>query len=367
MARRETIVVEDVADLRLVSNAEDQDIAFDRDTGHVYDFDGSLLDVDDGDLVVKPTVLLAGQPGRWTRRSAADGSVPVAALAASVGSLRDPGRRAVNVLRVASDVVSATKVTIGADVYEIEIVNTDSTDDTANGDFDSVDSPLVVVDAVTGYPGCTFEVGALIRIESEILRVSEVDGDDVTFMRAQSGTSVAAHADANDVFVGDGIEVTSTIAVGLVTTLTPTAFTPALVADINEHAVEAVGATEITVNELLLTADAVGAVVLGCTETLGGANNAWAAVAMYGGAAPSTKKLVAQSRAPNAAEVALGNMHFAFDFAPTVVSLWVRVAATGLVVAWGGTFAITGNVLTLTNDTNPDWAATDLVTVVVIG
>lgn len=218
-----------------------------------------------------------------------DSSILHAQFAASAGVLRDPGRCAVNVLRIAADVVDDETVTIGADVYEFD------TDDPAG-------------------------------------------------------------------LVGVG-----TIRVDVVAAQTPTAATDALIAAINASGTEAVTAVDIGNNEVLIVADAVGAVALACTTDMTGVGNAWAAAAMYGGAAPATKKLVAQSRAPNATEVTMGNMHFQFDFAPTVVSVWVRVAATGLVVAWGGTFAITGNRLTLTNGTNPDFADTDLVTVVVIG
>ena len=354
--RKITIVADDLDDLRALSGPVVDDAAFVKDSLEPFDYDSDSLAADDGEITIKPAHLLAGQPGRWIRRGVSE---------SLAGILRDPGRCAVNQLRVAADVVHEQTVTIGADVYEVEVVNTDSTDDTDNGDFDSEDSPLVVAD-ISVYTGLDLAVGDLIRIEDEILRVSDVTGDAVTFLRGQSGTTIAAHADAQDIFVGDGVTA-GRIAVGLVTTLTPTAFTPALTADINEHATEDVTAVEVSANEMLLHANAAGAVVLATTETLAGANNAWAAVAMYGGAAPATKKLVSQSRAPIAAEVTLGNMHFAFDFAPTVVSIWVRVAATGLVVAWGGTFAVDGNVLTLTNDVNPDWAATDLVTVTVIG
>lgn len=278
------------------------------------------------------------------------------------GALRDPGRKAVNVLRVASNVASAENVEIGDDVFEIEIVNTDSTDNTQGGDFDNTTSPLTVVDAVTNYPGCTFDVGALFRIESEILRVSAVDGDDVTFLRAQSGTTAAAHADATDVFKADGVTA-GAIAVGLVATLTPTVFGTALVADYNEHATEAVSSEKISANEVLFTADAVGDVTLACAETLAGANNAFAAAAMYGGEVPASKPLAVAARVPNAAEVALGTMHFALPFTPTFGVVEVRVTATGVVKAWGGAVSFGTGRLTLTNGTDPDFAATDTVRV----
>ena len=249
------------------------------------------------------------------------------------GNLQDPGRCEVNVLRVASDVVGGTKVTIGADVYEIEIVNTDSTNDTAGGEWNNTTNPLTLAEALDTYPDVDFEVGRLIRVENEIMRVSSVDGTDVTLLRGQSGTTTAAHADAQSIFQGDGLAVGSTIAVGLVTTLTPTAFSPALVADVNEHGTQGKTAEAISVNEILFVADQVGAVGTAVSETLAGANNVWAASAFYGGAYPIRKRLVSQKRVPNATEVTLGKMYFQFPFVPVVHGIEVRVTSTGMVMA----------------------------------
>ncbi len=215
----------------------------------------------------------------------------------SVG-VDDAGAPMRNILRVASDVISAETVTIGADVYEVEIVNTDSTDNTANGDFNNTTNPLAVTGAVARYANCTLSVGKLIRIQNEILRVTANNGADVTFARGASGTTVATHADAQDIYVGNGIAGGSTVAVGLVTTLTPTAFMPALVWDINHAGTLHRKATQITVNHMLLeSADAVGGTVAAdtvattCTETLTGTNNAWAASAMFDGKAAGARKL----------------------------------------------------------------------------
>jgi hypothetical protein len=274
-----------------------------------------------------------------------------------------PGQRAINVLRVASDVVHEQTVTIGDDVYEIEIVNTDSTDDTDNGDFDSEDSPLEI--AAADYPGTTWAAGLLIRVENEIMRVASVSGGVVTLLRGQSGTTIAAHADAENIYKGGGVTA-GRIAVGLVTTLTPAAFSPALVADINEHGTEEVTAVDVSENEVLITADAVGAVVLACAETLGGANNAWAAAAMYGGKASGLVKLSIQKRVPKAVEIALGTMQFHFDFAPTVMAVLVNITATpGVAKPWDGTVEVLENLVTLVDGGSENLEATDTVTLVV--
>jgi hypothetical protein len=358
--------VADLADLTAqVSNLPEQ-LAWVTDGRQVWKYAAASMGVHDGVTIIKPTSKLATQPGRWLfQGSVGDNSVGLASLKADVLSALQPGARAINVLRVASDVVSATGVEIGDDVFEIEIVNTDSTDDTDNEDFDSEDSPLVVEDAVLTYPGCTFEVGALIRIENEILRVSAVEGDDVTFLRAQSGTVLAAHADAEDIFIGDGVTA-GAIAVGLVATLTPAAFTDALAPDIAEHATEAVSAAKIGDNEVLITADEVGVVELACAENLAGANNAWANATMYGGAEPGPIKLSIQTRVPKAEEIALGNMHFPFDFEPVVLAVLVYVTATpGIAKAWDGSVGVDGNLVTLFDGGAENLEATDTVVLIV--
>jgi len=66
-------------------------------------------------------------------------------------------------------------------------------------------------------------------------------------------------------------------------------------------------------------------------------------------------------RVPTAAEVTRGVLKAKFPFTPTAARVSVFTTSTGAVVAWGGTFAISAGVVTLTNGTDPDWAATDTV------
>lgn len=239
--------------------------------------------------------------------------------------VNDAGVPMKNVLRVASNVASAETVTIGSDVYEVEIVNTDSTDDTANGDFNNTTNPLEVVDAVTRYANITFEEGMLLRIQNEILRVTEVDGDNVTFKRGVSGTTNATHANGQDMFVGDGIAGGSTVAVGLVTTLTPAVFTPALVDDINNDGSENVKGTSLQsgAEMLLESANAPGGTVaastdaIACTETLGGSNNAWASATMVSGKAAGARSVAMFNHTVLAVEVALDKVRLSLPFTPS--------------------------------------------------
>ena len=291
-------------------------------------------------------------------------------LLAGLGvSIFDPGARAVNNLRIASDVVSATKVTVGVDVYEIEIVDTDSTEVTAAADtFDTTADPLVLATYLDSYPDADVAVGGLLRVENEIMRCTGADGDARTFSRGASGTAVAAHADASTIYVGDGIAVGSTIAVGLVTTLTPAAFTTALTADINSQGAEQITATRISATEILLVADATGVVATACTETLAGANNVFANATMVGGRAMDQRRMAIQTRVPTATEVALDHLHVAFDFTPTILVVLVGPTATpGALKIWDGAWTISGGLVTIDNSGSVDFAATDTVTVIAIG
>lgn len=235
--------------------------------------------------------------------------------------LSDAGIPSDNVLRVAADVIEGETVTIGADVYEVELVDTDSTDNTQGGDFNNTTTPLTVVDAVTNYPNSTFAVGSLHGIETEIMVVTAIDGNDVTFQRGVSGTTNAAHADAENVLEGDGIDSGSTIAVGLVATLTPTAFTPALADDINNRGTELVKATNPQVSAVYIcTADAPGGNVassvgeIATTETLDGVNNVWSSATMEAGRLAATREASIFDHTVTATEVALGEHRLAFPF-----------------------------------------------------
>jgi len=360
---------------------------------------------------------------------------------------RDLGSAAANTLRIASNVASGETVTVGGDIYEIEIVNSDTfvSVDTSNGtDFNNIIDPLTVINAVITYPGVTFAVGLLVRLESEIMAVTGIAGNDVTFDRGVDGTTTvahlavaifegagtigtdftnttdplavtgavaaypgliftvgklirieneimvvtvvaagdvtfkrgvsnttaASHAEKLTIFEGDGI--VSGIALGLVTTLTPTAFTPALVADINGRGSESILATQISVNEMLVaTADVPGGtpvqstLITATTETLGGVNNAWDGATLGDGEAPGNISTAVSNRVPTTQEVALGNMHFVLPFSPKGALVTVFTTSTGVQVAWNGLITITGNVVTVDNSGAVDWSTAETVSVLV--
>lgn len=145
---------------------------------------------------------------------------------------------------------------------------------------------------------------------------------------------------------------------------TPANATPALAAAINANQGGDILATVIGDNELLIQEQEALGRALGCTETLAGSNNAWAAATMYGGVLPGTQHLAVAARAPNATEVALATMHFVFDAAVTILAVLVRVGATGELKVWKGGLTATGNQVDLTLTGDGDWATTDTVVVI---
>ena len=96
----------------------------------------------------------------------------------------------VGVLELVTDVADGETVTIGTDVYQIDIINTDSTDDTAGGLWNNVTDPLTV--DCTGFALlAAVDVGDLIRIENEIMKITAIDPltDEITFARGRCGTA----------------------------------------------------------------------------------------------------------------------------------------------------------------------------------
>ena len=87
-----------------------------------------------------------------------------------------------------------------------------------SSDFNNTTSPLTVVGAVTTYALITFAVGKLFRMGTEILRVTGIAGNDVTFARAQLGTVAAVHANGVAIEEGTG-DYSVNLATGIVTIL----------------------------------------------------------------------------------------------------------------------------------------------------
>lgn len=313
---------------------------------------------------------------------------------------------AMNILRVASAVASTETVTLDGNVFEVYTGATAVTAGrisvdvsaggakavgtlTASGVFQN--NETVVIGSVTytfktALTGAANEVliGASAAASLDNLKsaINASAGAGTTY-----GTGTTAHptvtattnTDTTQVVEakvtgtdGNSIATTETCAnvawggATLASGANPTAgeFTTAFTAALNDAAIGWT-ATRVSANEVLVVKSDNGYKAAACSETLAGSNNAWAAANAYGGQAPADDLPVSVliSRVPNATEVALGNMHFQFGFAPSAVMAFVRVTSTGVVKAWDGATAVSGNRVTLDNSGSTDWAATDTVLV----
>ncbi len=80
------------------------------------------------------------------------------------------------------------------------IVNVDTGHDAQGGDFANTTDPLTVTGAKTNYPSAQFLPGRLYKLDSELLEVTAVSGNDVTFARGVCDTTPASHADGTDLY-----------------------------------------------------------------------------------------------------------------------------------------------------------------------
>lgn len=279
------------------------------------------------------------------------------------------------VLRVAANVVDGERVTIGTDVFEIDIINSNPTAgaETVSALLNNSTDASVTFSGVHG-----LVVGDLFRVDNEILRVKTVTSTTVVeAQRARCGTAAAAHNAATSVLVSNtpGVVIAAgRIPVGLVVTLTPTVFTAALADEINSDAGASLQSAScraivIDVNTVLLVRDGPGTFALATTETLGGGGNAWDAATMSGGIAASRRRILTGTRVPIAAEVTKGELYIPLDFAgaATSVTVSVRVTATGVEKVWDGATTIVApsgsdpGYVKLDNSGGTDWAVTDTI------
>ena len=265
-------------------------------------------------------------------------------------------------LRLASDVVDRETVTIGGVVHEIVVVNTAFSPAATSTVLDST-ATTNVIETITTHG---LVVGDVVRCESEFLRVVTVrDVNTVELARGAFGSTVASHADATALTRKATTALTSGAKkLPVSSTLTPAAAGPQIAAALNYHEPSGFSA-EYNTNEVFMWRDGSDAAIA-CSETLSGANNTIDATSRLGVARGATEWAVA-ARVPTAAEVALGVMRFQFPFDVKFVRVSVQVTSSLAAVAWGGTTTFSGGRVTLTNGTDPDFAATHTVTVEVHG
>lgn len=270
----------------------------------------------------------------------ADAGVTDAKLASSLA--KDTGTYATGVLRASGNYADGETIVIGTDTYEIDPIQTDLGDDTQGGEWNNITDPLTVAITVGNYANLngTFVVGDLILITNEYLRVTVIDGDNITFERGAGGSTVAAHGDAVNILTSAGTPAPTKVPVGIAADLTAAVVTPILAATINEDAGAAGQSNDVSALSmdsgatLFITADAVGAVVLATTET--GGNLAWDATAMRNGAAETVRSIFRTALVPDSEEVTANIILVPMPFDPTMVQVFMVTTSTGAIVEYAG-------------------------------
>jgi|SRR5579862_2353089 len=115
---------------------------------------------------------------------------------------------------LSSVIVRATNEEGNEVTYTADPLTTDTTDITAGGTLNNTTDPVVLVAA--SYPGTPTAVGSLIKIGSEILRITDFSGGNITLARAQLGTAAAAHANGVSIFKDAGGDYVAPLATGWV-------------------------------------------------------------------------------------------------------------------------------------------------------
>lgn len=271
------------------------------------------------------------------------------------------GCREVTTLRLASNVADQETLTLGSTVFEVHVLNTDTT---ANSTVLDSTANLNVVETITAHG---LAVGRILRCEAEFLKVvAVVDANKVELSRGYAGSTIASHADGTDIFKGAQAPAAGRVPLPTGATLTPTAFSALAVTGLNALNVDGITAVAISVNEVLLSREKNGA-ALAVAETLGGSNNAFDGAAFHGGVEPADGRFAVVTRVPTAQEVALDALHAVFPFTVKFARVTVRVTADGTAIAWDGAVTLSGTRVTVGNGGATDWTASHTVFIEAFG
>jgi hypothetical protein len=185
-------------------------------------------------------------------------------------------------------------------------------------------------------------------------------GDTLVVTAKTKGT--AGNAIASTETLGSGSWGAVTLAGGV----DPTAaeFTTAFVAAVNAGSPD-VSAARPTANTVAIANRYQDKLEdLATTETLSGTNNAFAAATLARSlSVDEASAAVVVSRIPNATEIALESMSFAFTFQPSAALVQVRTSS-GAIKAWDGVTVISGSRVALNSTGTTDIGSGDVVTVI---
>jgi len=275
-------------------------------------------------------------------------------------------------LRMAANVVDQEIITLGTDVFEFNVVATDTTHNIGEvvaGEMATgvVANTLTLVNA----KATSIAVGDVLLCQAEYMLVTGKSigaaNTALTVRRGYAGSTAATHANAQQLDEAVQSVAAGRIAVPITGTLTPTAVTPLLVKAVNAEgsAAQGVTATQISVNSVVLSRAADGTQTT-CSEGMTGGNNVIDAK-FRGGVQPGKSTMSVVSRVPTATEVTLGTMSFVFPFSVTTAQVYAVTTSTGATIAINGAIARSGAVVTINNAGDTDWAVTSTVTCVASG
>jgi len=312
-----------------------------------------------------------------TNAKVLDGTLADAKLASSL--VKDVGALATGVLRVTGVTVDGQTITIGADIFEIDPITVDSTDDTEGGNWNNTTDPLTVTMTSALYPqigvggAVPLVVGELIYIGTEYLRVTGIVSDDVTFERGAGGSTAATHADAQNISVSAATPAPTNIPVGVQADFSAGVVGPILAGTINESDApsEAVSAVSLDAGALIfIVADAVGAVTLALTETHG--NGVWDDGNMRRGVVATVRQVYTATVVPDSEEATANKVLIPVPFTPVAVHVMINVTSTGVTKLWVGDVIINAAAgampayIELNNDGATNWDASDTITILAI-
>lgn len=274
-----------------------------------------------------------------------------------------PGLPSKGTLRLPVNVADGENIVIGATTYKVVVLQTDSTQDAANGDLNNTNSNN---DNVL-FPTHGLEVGDLFACQSESIEVTGVpDANHVHVRRGANGTTIATHANGQALLTQSVPAGSGTVKIGLLATLTPAVFIPRFVATVNNAAVsrENVKAVSPLAGQVVVFSTdkpggspKSGVFALGTTETLAGSGNAWDAATLVGGRAPYLPMII--RGVPTAAEVTAALIVIVTPFATPVVhsTRWITTSS-GAAALVDGAVTVSGNLILIDQAGSTDFAAT---------
>ena len=248
-------------------------------------------------------------------------------------------------------------------VYEIVDISTDSTFDVLT-DFNNTDARVSATRV-----GHTFTVGQYLAMNSEIVQVIAVDGDDFIVDRGKAGTTIAAQATGTDpIEEFDGTAVDADAVTVPVLDVTAAEVLPRLEAIISDdHPSWNFVDVDSTALGLIVSKQAGERAVDMTTDI---ANATIDPQETFGGAPQAVSPQYVEARVPTAKEVAAGTMAFLLPFTPASASVQVITTSTWATVAWDGATDLGARekgVVLIDNSGGTDWSVNETVYLVAIG